>query len=83
MPEITIHDQPGWTQATRRALLQYVLEEATLHFATEGKVLTTTEELDGVTLYVDGVYLDRILWAELAQAEAARDAQRQEGGACP
>ena len=68
-PTITIHDEHGFTQELRRALLLLVCDIEQEKAQEAGHALTWTEQLDGVTVYVDGKFNSRITYAQLAHLE--------------
>jgi hypothetical protein len=77
--KITIHDARGWTQANRRAATLALLELQREEWATQGQALTWTEEPDGLTYYVDGVWDGRITWAEIAAQETQVEGELWDG----
>lgn len=70
-PHILIHDADGFTQADRRVLLLKSLRSRQARHPALWAGITWTEEPDGVTLWRDGVALERITYAELVAVEAA------------
>jgi hypothetical protein len=72
MAEIIIHDEHGFTHAMRRQMLFFTLAQAGEDLAAKGQTLLWSEEPDGVTLYLDGTRLERILYAELVAVEEGR-----------
>jgi len=80
MPKITIHDEYGFTQAHRRALLEVLLANAAHHFAEAGRTMDVTEEADGVTILLDGELFTRVLWTELIAIEQEGLSAGEEGG---